>query len=75
ITICSNKTFYLAGYNEGEDTSNEIKSAFESFYLTENQISSKDYTLPFVYITAGVVFFTAVSIIMILGIIKAKRQN
>lgn len=75
ITICSNKTFYFAGYNDGEDTSPEIKNAFESFYLTEKQEQTKDYTLPLIYIITGIIVFTVIAVIMIVGIIRNLKKS
>lgn len=75
ITICSNKTFYFAGYNEGDDTSAEIKSAFEGFRLNQKQIQAEDYTTQFVFIIIGVLIFSTISVIMILGIIKSKNKT
>lgn len=75
ITICNNKTFYFAGYNEGEDTSAEIKSAFEGFHLNEKPAQSNNYTMQFIFIIIGILIFGAISAIMILSIIKSKKKK
>ena len=73
VTICNHKTFYFAGYNDGEDTSDEIISAFESFKL--NEVKAKPESNNNVYliiINIGVVIFGVVAIVMIVGIIRLK---
>lgn len=75
ITICSNKTFYFAGYNDGQDTSPQIKSAFESFTLQEVLPEAPNFTLYTVLIISGIVLFAAVAVIMIIGIIKARSKS
>ncbi len=75
ITICNNKTFYFAGYNDGDDTSNEIISSFESFSLTENQPDNSHYTGLITIIIVGVIIFSALAVIMIIGIIKSYSSN
>ncbi len=79
ITICNNKTFYLAGYNEGEDTSADITAAFESFYLSEKEMPTPNYTLPIILIIIGITVFLTLAVLMIIGIIrlstKTKKNN
>lgn len=70
ITICDSKTFYLSCYNEGEDTSAEIKSVFESFSLAESREQAEDYTLPLIYIIIGIIIFAVIAVVMLIGIIK-----
>lgn len=74
ITICSNKTFYLAGYNEGEDTSPEIKAAFESFCIEATKPSVQSFTVPTILIIAGIVIFSALGIFMVIGIVKTAKN-
>lgn len=75
ITICDSKTFYFAGYNEGEETSPVIQSAFESFTLNEVTAPQPNYTLYTVLIIVGIVLFSAVAVVMIIGIIKIKTKK
>ncbi len=72
ITICNNKTFYFAGYNDGEDTSKEITAAFESFKLSEIKTEPKSNNIYPIIINVGVVVFGIIAIVMIIGIIKLK---
>lgn len=75
ITICSNKTFYLAGYNEGEGTSDTIKTAFESFYVKTTEPPVKSFTIPTILIIFGIVVFSFVAIFMLIGIIKTLKTS
>ena len=75
ITICNNKTFYFAGYNEGEDTSDDITSAFESFSLQEKPLDVPDYTIPTVFIIIGIAVFSALAVIMAIGIVKSYHKD
>lgn len=72
ITICNNKTFYFAGYNDGENTSKEITAAFESFKLSEIKTEPKNDDIYPIIINVGVVVFGIIAIVMIIGIIKLK---
>lgn len=74
ITICNNKTFYFAGYNDGVDTSNEITAAFESFKLNEVETEPQNNNIYPIIINVGVVIFSIVAIVMIIGIIRLKIQ-
>lgn len=75
ITICSNKTFYFAGYNDGEDTSEAVKTAFESFLINEVLPTSPNFTLYSTLIIGGIIVFSVIAIIMVLGIIKPKTKE
>lgn len=75
ITICNNKTYYFVGYNDGEDTSAQIKSAFESFEVINRQEPTTDYTPQMILIIAGIVVFSIVAIIMIVGIVKHAHKS
>lgn len=70
ITICDSKTFYLSCYNEGEDTSDEIHSVFNGFYLKSIESEENTIKTPLVFISIGVIIFTCLAIVMIIGIIK-----
>lgn len=75
ITICNNKTFYFAGYNEGEDTADEITTAFKSFSLQEKVLDTPDYTIPIAFVIVGIVVFSLVAVIMVIGIIKSYLKD
>lgn len=75
ITICDSKTFYLFCYNEGEDTSSEIQSIFDSFSLTATKAEEPNDSLINVFIIAGIILFAILAVIMIIGIIKSMRNK
>ncbi len=78
ITICNNQTFYFAGYNDGEDTSQEISDIFKSFKLNEIVTKSSDDTTPkgdklvlqTILIYCSTAVFALLAIIALLGILK-----
>ena len=82
ITIFDSKTFYFAGYNPGEDTSNEVTAMFNSFQLqkpvseTPKLIEQQEkINQQYLFINCGIVIFGAVAIVSIIGIIKAKTNT
>lgn len=75
ITICDNKTFYLAGYNEGDQTSQEIEKIFKSFEINGTLPQSNDYNLPLIYVIAGIILFTVLALFMIVGIVNNVRKS
>lgn len=75
VTICNNKTYYFIGYNDGQDTSAQIKSAFESFKIINQQETAIDYTPQMILIMAGIVVFSIIAIIMIVGIVKHTQKS
>ena len=75
ITICDSKTFYLSCYNEGEDTSAEIKSTFKSFSVNDVETPSNSYTIPTVFVIVGIVVFSAIAVFMIIGIVQTVRNS
>lgn len=82
VTICNNKTFYFAGYNAGEDTSDEVQELFGSFKLQEKndvpQMVSEQRSKinrQYIFINAGVVFFVGIAIATFISIIKIRRKN
>ena len=74
ITVCDSKTFYLSCYNDGSDTSNEVRSIFEGFELNAVSQAKSNNTI-FILIACGITVFTAVAVIMLIGIIKTKRNE
>lgn len=76
ITICSGQTFYLACYNDGEGTSSQVKSIFENFSLkTVNAENTYNFTLLKILIGIGILIFTAISVVMIIGVIKSLHKS
>lgn len=75
VTIYNNKTFYFVGYNEGENTSNEIEQAFKSFNFINEPEQSDNYTWQTIIINTGIVVFCVLAVIMIIGIIKTYLKN
>lgn len=82
ITICNNQTFYFAGYNPGEDTSEVITEIFKSFNLQEDTTPSQEslkvratINRQYIFINCGIVVFGVVSIIAIIGIIKTNLKS
>ena len=75
VTICNNKTFYFAGYNDGETTSDKISDAFKSFNLTEKVDVPNNYSWYITLIITGVVIFSALAIIMTIQIVRSHLKN
>ena len=76
ITICSGQTFYLSCYNDGESTSAEIQSAFNTFSLNGTSTEKGNgFGLTDAAIIAGILIFTATAVIMVAGIIKSVRNK
>ena len=70
ITICSNKTFYFIGYNQGADTSEEISQAFDSFKINETVSQTPTKGIPPMLLIIGIVVFSIIAVMMIIGIVK-----
>ncbi len=82
ITICNNKTFYFVAYNPGEDTSDEVKAIFKSFNLNKcevelQEISEQETNIneQYIFINSGIVLFSLVAVIAILGIVKSYLKT
>lgn len=75
ITICDGKTFYFIGYNDGKDISKEISSVFKTFTLNQQQSDSADNNVFSIVIIIGIVVFSMVAIIMVIGIIRLKIKD
>lgn len=82
ITIFDSKTFYFAGYNPGEDTSDDIIAMFKSFQLQDTSDEVQNTTeqtaalnRQYIFINCGVVLFGIVAIISITGIIRLKLKS
>ncbi len=75
VTICNKKTYHFVAYNDGEDTSDLINSAFESFEIANQQKPSAEYTPKLIIIMVGIVLFSIIAIVMVVGIIKQTRSH
>ncbi len=83
VTIANNMTYYLACYNDGIDTSNEVNAVFESFNIplpdtkTAKQSQNDNDTLKIILAVAGIVVGLTVAVFMIIGIVKlnSKHEN
>lgn len=75
ITICDGKTFYFIGYNDGKDISKKITSVFKTFTLNQQQSDSADNNVFSIVIIIGIVVFSMVAIIMLIGIIRLKIKD
>ena len=75
ITICDGKTFYFIGYNDGKDISKEMTSVFKTFTLNQQQSNSADNNVFSIVIIIGIVVFSMVAIIMVIGIIRLKIKD
>ena len=83
ITICNNKTFYFAAYNDGEDTSQEMIDIFNTFKLKENvtptsadtpKVNNNSFTAYATLINCGVIVFAIIAVVCLLGIIKSYSK-
>lgn len=75
VTICNNKIFHFAGYNDGETTSDEISSAFQSFNLTEKVDVPTNYSWYITLTITGVVIFSVLAIVMIIQIVRTHLKD
>ena len=75
ITVCDSQIFYLSCYNEGEETATEVQSVFENFKRNSIEPQSSSNVLNFIIIP-GIVIFSVIAVVMIIGIIKSiKKQS
>ncbi len=75
ITICDSKTFYLSCYNEGTYTSKEVESIFKSFELNSIQTKNNNFDTLIILVFSVAIIFVAVAVIMIISIVKIKKQK
>lgn len=81
ITICDGKSYHLSCYNPGTQTSDTVKSIFESFSLNvENgEVNTQEIkTLPPWFFITSIAVFLLASIITAISIIrfyKTKQNN
>lgn len=71
-TIFDQKIISFIGYNDGNTTSQEIITAFESFSLNEinSHLNNKSLNLSIIIVIIGIVAFVAIAVVMIIGIIR-----
>ena len=72
ITIFNNQMVYFTGYNPGENTTSEITAAFDTFELNT---PSDNINLYLALIISGIVVFSVVGVVMIIGIIKLRNSR
>jgi len=75
ITICADRTFYLSCYNQGDDTSDEVKEMFESFEINITQNQKNTFNYLEALILTGILLFSILSIVMIIGIVKSIKRK
>ncbi len=75
ITICDGKIFYVTCYNDGTDVSKEISNAFSTLKLNPLSAESNDFDILSIVIIVGIIVFSAVAIIMVVGIIRLKVKD
>lgn len=82
ITISDSKTFYFAGYNPGEDTSDDVDAMFKSFKLqhpttnTQKALEQESkFNRQYFIVNCGIVLFGVAAIISVIGIIKEKLKT
>ena len=75
ITICDSKTFYLSCYNDGTNTSKEVESIFKSFELNSIQTKNNNFDALIILVFSVAIIFVAVAVIMIVSIVKIKKQK
>ena len=72
ITIFNNQIVYFTGYNPGENTTSEITAAFDTFELNT---PSDNINLYLALIISGIVVFSVVGVVMIIGITKLRNSK
>lgn len=72
ITIFNNQMVYFTGYNPGENTTSEITAVFDTFELNT---PSDNINLYLALIISGIVVFSVVGVVMIIGIIKLRNSK
>lgn len=72
ITIFNNQMVYFTGYNPGENTTGEITAAFDTFELNT---PSDNINLYLILVVSGIVVFSVVGVIMVIGIIKLRNSR
>ena len=72
ITIFNNQMVYFTGYNPGENTTGEITAAFDTFELNT---PSNNINLYLILVVSGIVVFSVVGVVMVIGIIKLRNSR
>lgn len=73
VTICDNKTFYLSCYNDGTETSEQVKNIFDKFSLNSVTTEKNNLDVTFVFIIAGILIFTALATVTVISIVKKSK--
>lgn len=73
VTICDSKTFYLSCYNNGTETSEQVKNIFNNFSLNSVTTEKNGFAIKFVFITAGIVLFLGLAVFTVIGIVKKSK--
>ena len=76
-TIFDQKIVSFIGYNDGNTTSQEIITAFESFSLNEidSHLNNKSLNLSIIIVIIGIVAFVAIAVVMIIGIVRRIKAH
>lgn len=73
VTICDSKTFYLSCYNNGTETSEQVKNIFNNFSLNSVTTEKGGFDIKFVFIAAGIVIFLGLAVVTVIGIVKKSK--
>lgn len=74
VTICDRKTFYLSCYNNGTETSEQVKNIFNNFSLNSVTTEKGGFDIKFVFIAAGIVIFLGLAVVTVISIIKNRNK-
>lgn len=74
VTICDSKTFYLSCYNNGTETSEQVKNIFNNFSLNSVTTEKGGFDIKFVFIVAGIVLFLGLAVVTVISIIKNRNK-
>lgn len=74
VTICDSKTFYLSCYNNGTETSEQVKNIFNNFSLNSVTTEKSGFDIKFVFIVAGIVIFLGLAVVTVISIIRNHNK-
>lgn len=74
VTICDSKTFYLSCYNNGTETSEQVKNIFNNFSLNSVTTEKGGFDIKFVFIVAGILLFLGLAVVTVISIIKNRNK-
>lgn len=75
VTICDSKTFYLSCYNNGTETSEQVKNIFNNFSLNSVTTEKSGFDIKFLFIVAGIVIFLGLAVVTVISIIKNRNKT